>query len=121
MLRKYTPVKGDPIDELLAKALNATKFSEIPITRLGKGKYRFGEKEFRAKIVNNKLIIQVGGGYMSADEYINQYGQTELDKLIYRDVKKLESQIKKGMSRALVKTDTKRSIKTTREYMLGET
>jgi hypothetical protein len=88
VLRKYTPVKGDQIDELFAHSLNATKYSEIPVVRLSKTKYKFGEKEFRANVKNNKLIIQVGGGYMSVDEYINQYGPIELDKIIYRDIKK---------------------------------
>ena len=71
VLRKYTPVKGDQIDELFALSLNATKFSETPVVRLSKIKYKFGEREFRANVKNNKLIIQVGGGFMSVDEYIN--------------------------------------------------
>ena len=38
--------------------------------RLGPGKYLFGTKSIMAKIINGKLVIRVGGGYMSADEFI---------------------------------------------------
>ena len=61
----YKPVKGDPIDELFAKSLN------LPVKRLGPGKYMFGSKQILAKIINGKLVIRVGGGYMSADEFID--------------------------------------------------
>ena len=33
-----------------------------------------------AKIVNGKLVIRVGGGYMSAGEFIDQYGPMEIMK-----------------------------------------
>jgi len=32
------------------------------------------------KIINGKLVVRVGGGYMSADEFIEQYGKIELLK-----------------------------------------
>jgi len=35
-----------------------------------------------AKIINGKLVIRVGGGYMSADEFIEQYGKIEIMKLM---------------------------------------
>lgn len=34
-----------------------------------------------AKIINGKLVIRVGGGYMSADEFIEQYGPMEILKI----------------------------------------
>ena len=70
VLKKYKPAEGDLMDELFAKSLNVTKFCEIPIKRLTEDKYLFGEKEFRAKIVNNRFLIYVGGGYMSVDDFI---------------------------------------------------
>ena len=30
----------------------------------------FGTKKITAKIVNNQLVIRVGGGYMSVDQFI---------------------------------------------------
>ncbi len=38
--------------------------------RLSEGKYLFGTKKIIAKIVGGVLVIRVGGGYMSADEFI---------------------------------------------------
>ena len=41
----------------------------------------FGSKRIQVKIVNEKLLIRVGGGYMSVDEFIEQYGKMEVMKL----------------------------------------
>ncbi len=35
-----------------------------------------------AKIIKGKLVIRVGGGYMSAEEFIEQYGAIELEKMM---------------------------------------
>jgi hypothetical protein len=42
----------------------------LNVKRLGPGKYLFGTKNIMAQIINGKLVIRVGGGYMSADEFI---------------------------------------------------
>ena len=52
------------------------------VKRLGPGKYLFGTKNIMAKIINGKLVIRVGGGYMSADEFIEQYGKMEMMKMM---------------------------------------
>jgi hypothetical protein len=65
---------------LFAKHLNACGIF-ITIKRLGPGKYLFGTKQIMAKIINDKLVIRVGGGYMSAEEFINTYGPMEMLKL----------------------------------------
>jgi hypothetical protein len=41
----------------------------------------FGTKKIYAKIMNNKLVVRVGGGFMGIDEFINTYGESELLKL----------------------------------------
>jgi hypothetical protein len=38
-----------------------------------------------AKIINGKLVIRVGGGYMSADEFIEQYGKMEVMKMMRQE------------------------------------
>ena len=40
----------------------------------------FGTRKIFAKIINGKLVIRVGGGYMGIDEFMKHYGQQELDK-----------------------------------------
>lgn len=42
----------------------------------------FGTKKIYAKIINGKLVIRVGGGYMSIDEFMFYYGAQELNKMI---------------------------------------
>jgi hypothetical protein len=54
---------------------------EIPIQRLSEGNYMFGSKKIFAKIMNDKLVIRVGGGFMLIDEFLATYGQQEYDKL----------------------------------------
>ena len=41
---------------------------------MGAGYYMFGTKKIYAKIINGKLVIRVGGGYMSIDEFMFYYG-----------------------------------------------
>lgn len=50
----------------------------LPVNRLGPGIYMFGLRKIMAKIINGKLVIRVGGGYMSVYEFIEQYGKIEL-------------------------------------------
>jgi len=61
---KYKAVKGDEVDELLAQYINDWNIT-LPIRRLGDGYYLFGTKKIYAKVMNNKLVVRVGGGYMS--------------------------------------------------------
>ena len=50
--------------------------------RTSAGNYLFGTKKILAKIINGKLVIRVGGGYMNAEEFIEQYGKVEMMKAI---------------------------------------
>ena len=77
---KYTPIKGDKVDEKMAVYINNFDM-DIPIQRLGDGQYMFGSRKIFAKIMNDKLVIRVGGGYMLIDEFLPTYGQQELDKI----------------------------------------
>jgi TfoX/Sxy family transcriptional regulator of competence genes len=45
----------------------------VPIKRLGNGYYLFGSKKIFAKIMNGKLVIRVGGGFMVIEEFIAAY------------------------------------------------
>lgn len=65
---------------MLAKYINIAN-CPVPIKRLGGGFYLFGLKKIYAKIMNGKLVIRVGGGYMIVEEFISSYAQAELNKL----------------------------------------
>jgi hypothetical protein len=51
---------------------------QVPIKRLGNGYYNFGTRRIFAKIMNGKLVIRVGGGYMVIEEFIANYADQEL-------------------------------------------
>jgi Growth-Arrest-Specific Protein 2 Domain len=53
----------------------------VPIKKLGNGYYIFGTRKIYAKILNGKLVIRVGGGYMIIEEFINTYAEQELAKI----------------------------------------
>jgi len=78
--RKYRATKGDSVDEMLANVLNI-KNCEIPISRVSEGWYMFGSKKIYTKIMNNKLVCRVGGGFMNMDEFIATYAESERLKL----------------------------------------
>ena len=76
----YKAVKGDIVDELFAEYINRLN-CPVPIARLGGNYYTFGTKKIYAKVINGKLVIRVGGGYMDIEEFMMYYGDQELTKL----------------------------------------
>ena len=76
----YNAAKGDLVDEMLAEYLSIAG-NRVPVRRLGGGFYLFGTKKIYAKIMNGKLVVRVGGGYMVIDEFIKTYSEPELNKL----------------------------------------
>jgi len=76
----YKPVHGDLLDEMLGQYINKSG-CPVPIKKLGDGYYLFGTKKIFAKILNGKLVIRVGGGYMVIEEFISTYAEKEMIKL----------------------------------------
>ena len=54
---------------------------KVPINRIDKSKYLFGNKLINAKIVNGKLMVRVGGGFMIIDEFVELHSEKEIFKL----------------------------------------
>ena len=77
---EYIVVQGDDVDALLADAMRKYGVS-IPLTRLGGGFYLFGTRKIYAKIMNGKLVVRVGGGYMVIDEFLATYSDMELIRI----------------------------------------
>ena len=75
----YKPVPGDDVDQLFAQALQ--RIPHVQVTRLGAGNYLFGSKKIYCKILNGRLVVRVGGGYMAIEQFVDQYGQGEADKV----------------------------------------
>jgi len=53
----------------------------VPIRRLGGGFYLFGTRKIYAKVMNMKLVVRVGGGFMNFTEFIDTYALVELKKI----------------------------------------
>ena len=79
VVNKFKAIKGDEIDRMFMEAMNRANLN-LPVVRISAGKYLFGSRNIMAKIINGKLVIRVGGGYMGVDEFIDQYGKIELLK-----------------------------------------
>lgn len=86
----YSAIKGDLVDELLAKYINLTQ-CPVPIKRLGNGYYLFGTKKIFAKIMNGKLVIRVGGGFMVIEEFIAAYADQEMKKMQQMELNQMNS------------------------------
>lgn len=80
-IKLYKPVRGDVVDEMFAGYLNKAKL-DIEVQRISASNYMFGTKKILAKIINGRLVIRVGGGYMNAEQFIEQYGKIEMMKMI---------------------------------------
>lgn len=65
----FVAVSGDDVDELMAAKLREHN-CPVPCTRLGGGFYLFGTKKIYCKIMHGRLVVRVGGGYMSIDEFL---------------------------------------------------
>ena len=76
----YIAIQGDEVDELLAKYINEMELT-LPVRRLEYGYYLFGTKKIYAKVMNGKLVVRVGGGYMTFKEFIETHANAELNKI----------------------------------------
>ena len=84
----YIPVKGDATDKKLAEYINNypdRQKLKIMFLRESEGVYEFGSKRVMVKVERDKIQIKVGGGYLSIDEFLDQYTPAELEKLERRD------------------------------------
>ena len=84
----YIPVKNDPVDKKLAEYINNypdRQKLKIMFMRESEGVYQFGTKRVMVKCVKDKIEIRVGGGFLSLDEFLDQYTPAELEKLERKD------------------------------------
>lgn len=72
----YVPVPGDIMDELFAQHVN-TSVHQVAIQRLGDGMYMYGSKKIFAKIMNDKLVIRLNGGFMLIEEFLKNFSEGE--------------------------------------------
>jgi hypothetical protein len=80
----YVPVKNDLVDGRIAEYINhypdRTKL-RVMFLRESEGIYQFGSKRIAVKVDKDKINIRVGGGYLSIEEFLDQYTPIEVEKL----------------------------------------
>jgi len=84
----YIPVRDDLVDRRLAEFINnypERAKLKIMFMRESEGVYQFGTKRVAVKVEKNAIKIRVGGGYLSIDEFLDQYTPVELEKLERKD------------------------------------
>tara|TARA_B110000285_G_scaffold138979_1_gene155547 strand:- start:64 stop:465 length:402 start_codon:yes stop_codon:yes gene_type:complete len=58
---------------------------KILFMRESEGVYQFGTKRVSVRVDMDRINIRVGGGYLSIDEFLDQYTPVELQKLERKD------------------------------------
>ena len=84
----YIPVRDDQIDRKLAEYINNfpdRQKLKIMFMRESEGVYEFGSKRVYVRVDKDKINVRVGGGFLSIDEFIDQYTPGELEKLERKD------------------------------------
>ena len=77
----YIPVKTDVTDITLGDYINNypdKKKLKILFMRESEGVYQFGTRRVNVRVERGKIMIKVGGGYLSIDEFLDQYTPAEL-------------------------------------------
>jgi hypothetical protein len=77
----YNPVSVDPVDVKLAEFINShpqrPQLSFL-FKRVFEGVYEFGQKKVTMAVKQKQLMIRVGGGWLSPDDFVEQYLPIEL-------------------------------------------
>ena len=69
----------------------------VPIRYLSGKSYLFGTKKISAQIVNGTLMVRVGGGFLSIQEFVSRHQEKEIDKLktqMAKEYKQIDEVIK---------------------------
>ena len=72
----YLPDKNDAIDMKVAEYVNNypdRSQLKIMFLRESTGVYQFGSKRVNVRVEKDRILIRVGGGYLSIDEFIDQF------------------------------------------------
>lgn len=73
----YQPAKDDFTDKRLADYINNnqthSKASLFFVRENSEGRYTYGRKKIFIKIENDQVIIRVGGGYKTIDQFLEEH------------------------------------------------
>lgn len=74
---KYKSVDDDIVDKMLERYIETHKV-KVPIHRIDQSKYLFGTRVIAAQIINGVLMVRVGGGFMSIEEFLDKHTNKEI-------------------------------------------
>lgn len=58
------------------------------------GVYQFGSKKVYVRVERDKIVVRVGGGYLSIDEFLDIYTPMELERIDRNDpIKKFSEKV----------------------------
>ena len=80
----YIPVDNDSVDKKLAEYINnypERNRLKVMFMRESSGIYQFGTRKVFVKVEQGRIMIRVGGGYLSVDEFLDIYTPLEIEKL----------------------------------------
>lgn len=83
-LQIYHPVREDETDVAVADFINNypdRKRLKVLFQREAQGIYVFGTCKVNVSLQKGKLFVRVGGGYISVDEFVDQYTAQEVERL----------------------------------------
>lgn len=72
----YKPTKEDPIDTRLATFINSKPLkmrTQLSLVRESQGVYRYMRRRVFIKQLEDQIVIRVGGGYLTMDDFVAQY------------------------------------------------
>ena len=69
------------LDYMNEEEINMLLTSLLPVLKLEAGKYMIGTEKKPIQIKNDSLLIRVGGGYATLEEYLHQNGPFECIKI----------------------------------------
>lgn len=77
----------------------------------------FGTRKIYAYILNGKLIIRVGGGYMIIEEFISTYADIELNKMKHLSEKQQKEMEKQGGKTENIQYDQAKANRISKQIM----
>eukprot|EP00347_Sterkiella_histriomuscorum_P008987 403342960 len=98
----------DSIDRMLLD-FQKSKNSDIMIKKLSSNNYLFGSRKIQTKVNNGILLVRVGGGLMTINNFYEQYSQMEIIKQRKEEEKTLVVQQKHSEQQS-VPTSQKKTI-----------
>ena len=82
-LAVYIAASDDAVDAALADYINSypdRRKLKVMFYRVEPGVYTFGTRKVGVKLELAKLKVRVGGGWISIDEFLDQYTGEELER-----------------------------------------